>query len=133
MISFSRDDNDNPVGLEHFVHLGRQFQNLRQGNDIKSLARDSYEVQKRFSEPSASACSERWFLDHMDPEQMEHFRDWALVNSTCRGLRAWEKRVLAGKTSITRPSFLDDLYGTVAKSICAENARSGAGLHPSCH
>lgn len=102
--------SDMPVHLEHFLKLGRQFQKTNvNGTEI--------------SRPRAPpACSESWFLNHLHPSQIEPFRDWILINSTCRRFRAWGKDAFfLEKTFVIPPMFLETLIGETAKGISAEN------------
>ena len=100
-----------PVHLEHFLEVGRQFRKICHANDTKNPG------------PSASTSSELWFLDQLEPGQMEHFQDWLLINSTCRRFRAWGKEAFFGeKVFVVRPEFLKTLTGKTAKGISAENS-----------
>lgn len=114
--------SDEPVNLEHFLQLGRRFQTIRNGIDTEKPNKDSSELINSFSEPSASACSERWFFEHLEPQQIDHFRDWLLINSTCRDFRTWGKPAFfSGKIFVIRPPILKNLLGKGSKSISAEN------------
>ena len=100
-----------PVHLEHFLEVGRQFRKICHVNDTKNPGQ------------SASTSSELWFLDQLDPGQIEHFRDWLLINSTCRLFRAWGKEAFFWeKVFVVRPEFLKTLTGETAKGISAENS-----------
>lgn len=111
-----------PVHLERFLQLGRQFQNIRQGNDPQNPGTDSSVVENSFPESNAFACSERWFLSQLHDEQIEHFQDWLLINSTCRRFRALGKRAFfSEKTFIIRPVFLNYFCRETTKGNSAEN------------
>lgn len=118
-----------PVHLEHFPQLGRWLQNLRNGNctDNTGPISVSAGLESCFLDdldpgPSAWACSESWFLNNLDRGQLEHFRDWLLVNSTCRSFRAWGKKVFfSEKIFVIRPQFIKTLCGEPAKSMSVEN------------
>lgn len=104
--------SDMPVHLEHFLQLGRRLQNIRN--------RDGTKV----SEPCALTCSaEDWFLDNLDPRQVEHFRDWLLINSTCRSFRAWGKKAFfSEKIFLIRPPLMKTLSGETGKIIATARA-----------
>lgn len=109
--------SDMPVDLDHFLRLGRRFQ-TRSGNDGEESETDS----DSYEEPDASVCSERWFLDHLDSGQKEHFRDWLLINSTCRSFRAWGKKAFfSEKVFAVSLPMLKILRGETRKIISAEN------------
>lgn len=118
--------SDTPVHWEHFLKLGRQYQyarrcqNTHTWKDTKKSGKDACEVRK---ESGTSTDSEGWFLDHLDVGQIEHFRDWRLINSTCRTFRAWGKSAFfSQKIFVVGPSFLKNLSGeTATRSISAEN------------
>lgn len=113
--------SEKPVHLQHFVQLGRRLQKIRNGNDAKNLEARSREAKNPSSKSSGSACSESWFLDHVDPGQREHFQDWLLINSTCHSFRVWGKAAFfSEKIFIIRPRFLRALCGWRAESISPE-------------
>lgn len=122
--------SDVPVYSEHFLKLGRQLQDIRNANDTESLGTDSSKVEPRLSKLSASASSESWFLKKLDPSQIEHYRDWLTINSTCRRFRARGKQAFfADKTFIFQPRFFQALFGkTTTKTINAKNIREGQGF-----
>lgn len=98
-----------PVHLEHFLEVGRQFRKICHANDTKNPG------------PSASTSSELWFLDQLEPGQMEHFQDWLLINSTCRRFRAWGKEAFFGeKVFVVRPEFLKTLTGKTLEPCASE-------------
>lgn len=98
-----------PVLLEEFLKLGQRLQQIRKVNVINSGS-------------TARACSARWFLDRLDQVQKEHFRDWLLINSTCRSFRAWGKKAFfSEKIFVLKPLFMKTLLGGKAKPISAEN------------
>lgn len=116
--------SDMPVHLEHFVQLGRRYQDIRKKEkDTQTPGADFREIESRFSESSiGSACSERWFLDQLDPGQVEHFRDWLLINSTCRGFRAWGKKAFfSEKIFVIRPLFLERPFSSYTRIMSAED------------
>lgn len=102
-----------PVHLEHFMQLGGRLQNIRD-DYAKNRGEKSWEVEYLCSESSTSAGSEGWFLDQLDPGQIEHFRDWLLINSTCRRFRAWGKiAFFSGKTFLVRPACVKRLCSNI--------------------
>lgn len=117
--------SDVPVHLEHLLRLGRRFHNIRHGNDTQNPGTHPCKVDNTFSESGVSACSNSWFLGQLDPGQVEHFRDWLLINSTCRRFRAWGKKAFfSEKTFILRPPFLKTLCEETAKTISAEDVKT---------
>ena len=109
--------SDVPVYLDHFWKLGRQLQEIRNGNDTECSETDSSKIETRLSKSSGSACSESWFLQQLDPSQIEHYRDWLAINSTCRRFRALGKEAFfADKTFIFRPDLLNTLCGETTKT-----------------
>lgn len=121
--------SDVPVYSEHFLKLGRQLQDIRNANDTESLGTDSSKVETRLSKLSASASSESWFLKKLDPSQIEHYRDWLTINSTCRRFRALGKQAFfADKTFIFQPRFFKALFRETTKTINAKNIREGQGF-----
>lgn len=116
--------SDTPVHWEHFLKLGRQYrrqcQNTRTRKNTNRSGKDACEVRK---ELGTSTGSEGWFLDHLHLGQKEHFRDWRLINSTCRSFRAWGKSAFfSEKIFVVGPRFLNILTGeTENKSISTEN------------
>lgn len=99
-----------PAHLEHILRMGRRFLNFRSGMDTIP------------SEREGLTDTELWFL--LDPHQIEHFRDWLLINSTCRRFRrCGGKAFFEEKVFIIRPQFLKTLYGETAKGFSAENMR----------
>lgn len=117
--------SDVPVHLEHFLRLGRQFQKIRNGNDTESSVTESYKVENRLLESGASASSESWFLNQLDSAHTEHFRDWLLINSSCRRFRTWGKKVFfSEKVFIFTSPFLRTLCAGTTKTIGAENVRT---------
>lgn len=98
-----------PVHLEHFWRLGRLLQSIRHGNDTQKSKAASC-IKNPSSDSSASACSESFFFDQLDPGQIEHFRDWLLINSTCRRFRAWGKiAFFSEKIFLVRPACVKRL------------------------
>lgn len=95
-----------PFDLEHFLRRGRDLRKHGEGNQH-------------------GESSEDWFLDGLDPGQREHFRDWVLINSTCRGFRAWGKEAFfSEKIFVIRPLFMkaiarDGADGAVSSAIMA--------------
>ncbi|MCJ1424068.1 hypothetical protein MMC29_001955 [Sticta canariensis] len=88
----------------------------------KNRGEKSCEVENLCSESSTPACSEGRSLDQLDPGQIEHFRDWLLINSTCRRFRALGKRAFfSEKMFILRPQFLMNLFARTTKNISSEN------------
>lgn len=112
-----------PMYLEYFWKLGRRLQKIRNGKeDTESPEIDSNKVESRLLKSNASACSETWFLQKLDPSQIEHHRDWLAVNSTCCRFRALGKEAFfANKTFILRTDFLKTLCGEDTKTM--EEAR----------
>ena len=97
--------SDKLVHLGHFWRLGRLLETVRHGNDTEC------------SEASASACSEKFFLDRLNPGQIEHFRDWLLINSTCSRFRAWGKLAFfAEKIFLLRPKDVERLCRNIPEA-----------------
>lgn len=114
-----------PIHFDLFLQLGRQLRDLRNSKDDKNPICEGDGVA---SESSSSACSERWFLDRLDLGQREHFRDWLLVNSTCRRFRAWGKKAFfSEKIFIARPRFLKRICEQMAKNMSAQNVAVARG------
>ena len=102
--------SDKPVHLEDFWRLGRLLQNIRNGDDTRKSIAASCKLKDPGSESSASACSESVFLNQLDPGQIEHCRDWLLINSTCRKFRAWGKiAFFSEKIFLVRPTCVKRL------------------------
>lgn len=100
--------SDMPVYLNHFLRLGRQHRDIRDGKVTDKWA-------------SSTACSEKWFFYNLDFGQLEHFRDWLLINSTCRGFRACGKELwFSEKVFVIRPRLMKTLRGATPR-ISTEN------------
>ncbi|MCJ1463881.1 hypothetical protein MMC07_002490 [Pseudocyphellaria aurata] len=113
--------SDIPVDLERFLQLGRKFLESRDGKSTKDLCAFWDESEQHGPKTSAYSCSERWFLNGLDLEQQAHFRDWLLINSTCRNFRAWGKRAFfSEKFFVISPPLLKDLLEMSANGISAE-------------
>lgn len=118
-----------PVHLEHFLQLGQLLQNIRNENctDNRALLSVSTCLESCFHDEldpglSTWTCSESWFLNKLDLGQLEHFRDWLLINSTCRSFRAWGKEAFfSEKIFVIRPQFIKTLCGESAKSMSVDN------------
>ena len=99
-----------PAHLEHILRMGRRFLSFRSGIDTIP------------SEREGLTDTELWFL--FDPPQLEHCRDWQLINCTCRRFRrCGGKAFFEEKVFMIRPQFLKTLHGETAKGFSAENMR----------
>lgn len=100
--------SDIPVHFERFLERGRKFRRI--GNSKAA----------RKPKGGLSTYAERWLLNHLGLGQNEHFRDWLLINSTCRRFRAWGRKAFFSEKIF----FSTALFWLVpwAKKLCAENA-----------
>ncbi|MCJ1465318.1 hypothetical protein MMC07_003935 [Pseudocyphellaria aurata] len=115
--------SDMPVHLEHFLQIRRRLPGILNEHEEENVFGSSgpARTEESISESSAAARSEI-FLDQLQVGQREHFRDWLLINSTCRNFRTWGKKAFfSEKIFVIRPPFLKNLCEESAKGIGAEN------------
>ncbi|MCJ1463874.1 hypothetical protein MMC07_002483 [Pseudocyphellaria aurata] len=98
-----------PVDLENFLTIGQRYRRVRKW--LEGQGADNCEI---------SAWSKQYFLDRLDPTQMEHYEDWVVINSTCRAFRTCgRKAFFSTKTFVISPEFLHVLRIPAAQSISA--------------
>lgn len=92
------------------LSLREWFQDVRNEKNTKNSEAALCKIENPLSESSVPACSQSWFLEQLDPGQIGHFRDWLLINSTCRRFRAWGKSAFfSEKIFLVRPRSMERL------------------------
>lgn len=129
MILYHTMRSDTPVHLEDFLRVGRRFQHRPRENHTKNIWQLScpmmdlaWELRSLPWGSRAPTCVEQWFLDRLESGQEEHYRDWLLINSTCRIFRALGKKAFfSGKVFVVSPSFVRNICGETGKLMSPEN------------
>lgn len=84
-----------PVDLSKFLEVGEKFKGVRKW--LEGKGSDNSEI---------AAWSKQYFLDRLDPGQMEHYQDWIAMNSTCRKFRESGKKAFFSEKTILMDLFL---------------------------
>lgn len=113
--------SDTPVDLGYFPRLGRRSQRVINVNDTNIPAKNSREIERiLLSSQFTPPASHR--IDELGKTQIEHYRDWIFINSTCCDFRALGKKAFfSEKVFVIGPQLLKDLCGETARSIGAED------------
>lgn len=128
--------SETSVDLERFVQVGRRLQDVRDGKKVEHSQQHFWGVRETNTEfwffnqmgslqredEVKETHNEDWFLNQIGFLQGEHFQDWLMINSTCRGFRKWGKKAFfSEKVFMIQPAFLKSICDETTKVMSAAN------------
>ena len=130
-----------PFHLRLFVEMARDPDKFTDGKK-RNVKVDNLKVLSMISptdfvapgRTTASPLSEAWWLQVLPRSQIEHYRDWIFMNSTCHQMRAWGCHIFfREKIFIIDPDDHDQLRGSgipgmnpIISSLIKENVSNVA-------